>query len=344
MTLDPTPDIATLLRMKAEREARPRESRSVVKAKEDPAARFTPVWTPERDALLGELYKTTPYAEIATRLGSTLNAVRSRCSVLGLKKNRSWTDAERNAIAIWYTTHPVGTALDLDELGRQLGRTRFEVCRQAKDLGLTSYRRPKPDGYGVGAAERSTALWQRKPHPRGMAGKKHSPEGREHISAGLRANPRTFTEADRQRKSDQMLARHASGELGGASNSYSRCRQGRRTDLGGQYFRSAWEANYARYLNWLISQGVIKSWEYEPDTFWFEKIRRGVRSYTPDFKVVERGLVHYDEVKGWLDAKSKTKLARMKKYHPAVDLRLIDTAAYREIARKIGVSLPGWES
>ena len=61
-------------------------------------------------------------------------------------------------------------------------------------------------------------------------------------------------------------------------------------------------------------QGEILKWEYEPETFWFEKIKRGVRTYTPDFKVTEKdGSIIFHEVKGYMDARSKTKLKRMKK-------------------------------
>ena len=55
----------------------------------------------------------------------------------------------------------------------------------------------------------------------------------------------------------------------------------------------------ARYLNWLISRGELVSWEYEPDTFEFVKIKRGSRFYTPDFKLKEMdGSTVYWEVKG----------------------------------------------
>jgi hypothetical protein len=125
---------------------------------------------------------------------------------------------------------------------------------------------------------------------------------------------------------------------------YSRCKHGKREDLGDQHFRSSWEANYARFLNLLISQKQIEKWEYEADTFWFEKIRRGVRSYTPDFKVWEpNGTIYYVELKGWMDAKSKTKLKRMAKYHPKIDLRLVDAKAYKEIDKKLGGAIPNWE-
>ena len=127
-------------------------------------------------------------------------------------------------------------------------------------------------------------------------------------------------------------------------NIRSSARRGRREDLGGQFFRSSWEANYARFLNLLIQQGRVKSWEFEADTFWFEKIRRGVRSYTPDFKVTEPcGAIYYVEIKGWMDPKSITKIKRMAKYHPQVELRVVDSKAYKELDRLIGGAIPNWE-
>ena len=119
--------------------------------------------------------------------------------------------------------------------------------------------------------------------------------------------------------------------------------RGRRKDIGKYYFRSAWEANYARYLNFLIHVGYIDRWEYEPDTFWFEAIKRGVRSYLPDFKVYKDGGFYYIEVKGWMDAKSKTKLKRMKKYHPDVEVRVVREKEYRNIEKRFGNSIDGWE-
>lgn len=107
---------------------------------------------------------------------------------------------------------------------------------------------------------------------------------------------------------------------------------------GGQkryYFRSGWEMNYAQYLDWLKRMGEIIDWEYEPDTFWFEAIKRGTRSYTPDFKVTEKdGSVAYHEVKGWMDQKSATKLKRMAKYYPEITIVLIDEEQYHAIMRQ----------
>lgn len=109
------------------------------------------------------------------------------------------------------------------------------------------------------------------------------------------------------------------------------------------YVRSAWEANYARYLNWLQQTGNIASWEYEPCEFEFTKIKRGTRFYKPDFKVTDNnGSVEYHEVKGYMDSTSRTKLKRMAKYYPEVVVIVVDRDGYRAIARQMR-GLPGWE-
>lgn len=124
-----------------------------------------------------------------------------------------------------------------------------------------------------------------------------------------------------------------------------RGRGGRRDDLGGTYFRSRWEANWARYLNWLKSLGEVQSWTFEPKTFEFTSVKRGGRFYTPDFLVINRdGRAEYHEIKGYMDPRSATKLKRMAKYFPQVKIILIDKAAYRDMAKKVAALLPGWET
>lgn len=112
-----------------------------------------------------------------------------------------------------------------------------------------------------------------------------------------------------------------------------------------KYYRSRWEANYARYLEWLKGRGEIVDWKHEPKTFWFEAIRRGHRSYLPDFAVTERsGRVDYHEVKGWMDAGSKTKLSRMAKYYPEIKIVLIQAKEYKSIASQMKRLIPDWET
>lgn len=117
---------------------------------------------------------------------------------------------------------------------------------------------------------------------------------------------------------------------------------GKREDLKNMYFRSTWESNYARYLNFLISKGQIKRWEFEVDVFEFP-VKRGSKFYTPDFKVwASDSNYEYHEVKGYMDQKSATKLKRMKKYYPNEKLVLIQKEQYREISKWQAI-IPGWE-
>lgn len=120
-------------------------------------------------------------------------------------------------------------------------------------------------------------------------------------------------------------------------------KSGRREDLENRYFRSSWEANYARYLNWLIIQKEIVRWEYEVDTFDFP-VKRGNTRYLPDFKITNiDGSIEYHEVKGHMDSDSAVKLKRMAKYYPGVKLVLIDAPVYRELDQQLKHLIPNWE-
>ncbi len=136
--------------------------------------------------------------------------------------------------------------------------------------------------------------------------------------------------------------------------------------VGGIKYRSKAEANYACYLAWLQGIGQIRSWRYEPFTFWFtpwlpphhkghgsiwnepttlglKGVSRGVTSYKPDFLVEEHGgKGYYVEVKGYLDARSKTALARMKRYFPASRVEVVDSKAMTALKRQVGGIVPGW--
>ena len=97
--------------------------------------------------------------------------------------------------------------------------------------------------------------------------------------------------------------------------------------IGGRriYFRSRWEVKVATHLQNLKEALQIKDWEHEPKTFWFEEIKRGTRSYLPDFKVTELDGNHYWlEVKGYMDRKSQTKIKRFHKYYPKERLYVLD--------------------
>ena len=126
-------------------------------------------------------------------------------------------------------------------------------------------------------------------------------------------------------------------------NPYSRAKGGRRIDLDNRYFRSSWEANYARYLNWLMSIGHIHKWEYEVDVFEFP-FKRGNTTYTPDFKVFkDHDCYEYHEIKGWMDKDSAVKLKRMIKYYPNEKVIVVDKKQYYALARDVKNVINGWE-
>lgn len=121
-----------------------------------------------------------------------------------------------------------------------------------------------------------------------------------------------------------------------------RSKSGRRTDLGNKYFRSTWEANYARYLNWLKSQGQIKDWQYETKVFTFP-VKRGTTEYRPDFLVTYEDGSEWHEIKGHMDAKSNTRLKRMAKYYPDEKIILIDSSVYKDLEKMFKRVIENWE-
>ena len=118
-------------------------------------------------------------------------------------------------------------------------------------------------------------------------------------------------------------------------------------EIGGKkiYFRSRWEANYGYYLEFLKQCGEVIEWKHEPETFWFHKIKRGCRSYLPDFKVLwKEGKTEYVEVKGWMDQRSRTTIKRMALYYPQTLLRVVGAKWFKENYRRMSAIVPGWET
>lgn len=141
---------------------------------------------------------------------------------------------------------------------------------------------------------------------------------------------------------------------------------GVREDLGGKFFRSAWEANYARMLTFVQqhrlempgdpANRIVAAWEFEPKkitlptgetfdgAFPFPD-RRGVISYTPDFHIIyEDGTDEWHEIKGYMDSKSSSRLKKMRKNYPTVKVILIDPDAYRARTKGFANLIPTWET
>lgn len=116
-------------------------------------------------------------------------------------------------------------------------------------------------------------------------------------------------------------------------------------EIGGKrnFYRSRWEYRYALYLEFMKKHGHIIDWEHEPRTFYFEGIKRGTNNYKPDFKIIfPSGNEEWIEVKGYMDAKSKTKIKRMAKYFPDIKLRVIDKDWFKNNGRMLKNVIPNW--
>ncbi len=249
--------------------------------------------------------------------------------------------------------------LDLNGLSAKIGRLKSNVCRKARQMGLeTSHTRKhvaerkdrrvfKGNIVALKAhtSARVKAHFAAHGHPRGALGMVHTPEAKAKISEKSKRKWDAMTPEERQGQLDKMY--YGARASGGGPPKIGRgtWKAGWR-EIGGKrnYYRSRWEANYARYLQWLKERGEIAEWAHEPETFWFDAIKRGVRSYKPDFRVWEpSGASCLHEVKGWMDGRSKTTLSRMAKYHPDQKIVLIDGVQYRSIRRAVMNMIPGWE-
>jgi hypothetical protein len=317
------------------------------------------VWTEQDDEFLRANHGIFEIKELAEKMGRSRSSLRGRITRLGIAKRELWTDAEEQALIALYEKGSGGGVLHLNEFARSIGRDPGNVSRKAGWMGLeTNQKRKVVEERKVRvnkfatAEERATAQSnaakeriKANGHPRGMLGKQHTDNTRKHLSMTSKAYRESLSEEERLAITDKALATaRSNGSLVVAQIPRGSWKAGWR-DIGGKrnFYRSRWEANYARYLEWLKSLGEITEWQHEPETFWFEAIRRGVRSYKPDFRVWEKGGSCLHEVKGWMDDRSRVCLKRMAKYYPQEKIVLVDGRQYRAIRLKVMGLIEGWE-
>jgi len=161
-------------------------------------------------------------------------------------------------------------------------------------------------------------------------------KGREYKKAGEASWLRTRVQY--QETAKKMITTRDKNIKFNKGNPYSRTKSGKRADLDNKFFRSSWEANYARYLNHV---GI--KWEYEKKRFWFDAIKTGTRSYVPDFYLTDLDI--WVEIKGWMDAQSKTRLKRFAKFYPkeSKKLSLIQSPEYNKIKKDYSSVIKFWE-
>lgn len=309
------------------------------------------LWSQREVVILTERYaQKAPIEDIARELGRTAPAVKVKAHRLEITNPASFTEEEALYIKENYKSY------NLREIAKRLGRidNYQNVCRKARELGLkrtgkkkekTKTRMPRfktQEDRNLYLSELTKQRIKVKGHPRGMLGKTHSKEYRKILSERVREDWANRTEGERElMKTKQNKTRTRNGTLNSQrnkNNPYSYAKGGKREDLGDVYFRSSWEANIVRIMNY---KGI--SWEYEPKQFVFKGIYEGVMSYTPDFHLPEQNV--WVEVKGWMDKKSKLRLERFKQHYPIEHskLVLIDEDKYRKIESKYKDIINGWE-
>lgn len=244
---------------------------------------------------------------------------------------RRWSEDELQELKNLYKSP--SQPLYLAEFSQKIGRAMSVVCGKANSLGLgTNEHRKKSPEFVAKLRLRQKG----KRYPYGF------PSGYRE----LRACPVCGRFFDLQHSSKQVhCSRYCANRRRNPMNTFSHAKRGFREDLG-IFVRSSYEANYGRYLNYIIAQSnQIEKWEYEPDTFEFKKIKRGTRFYTPDFKVFFKdNHIEYHEVKGWDYPKGRTARKRMAKYYPQIKLVLVGDDFFRAIRKNAFCRLiPIWE-
>lgn len=313
-------------------------------------------WSEEEIEILKKEYSkingknvTNVLEKLSKQLGRSKNSIRNKAYYLGIThKEKFYTDKE-----IMFLKENINK-MTYDDIAIKLGKDKSNVCRKCKQLGIekenkcnsklievkSKYKFTEEDIKK--AVETNKKKYEKGLHPKGYLGHKHSNETLEKLSQKSKNKWETITPEElEERKIKARKTKIANGTLNPMNNQknpYSRAKGGKRKDLNDIYFRSSWEANIARYYNFI---GV--KWEFEPKTFVFKDIKRGSVSYTPDFYLPEED--RWIEVKGWMDGKSKTKLKRFKNQYPEEykKLTLITEKEYKEIERKMAPFIKNWE-
>lgn len=114
-------------------------------------------------------------------------------------------------------------------------------------------------------------------------------------------------------------------------------------------YRSMFERDWAKYLQFLKEHKEIYDWEYEPQPP-FDFFKFGYRnkpySYLPDFKIWDtKKSFHYEETKGHLTTKDLSKYTRLARHYPDIIIDIVmqriprkgkSYAAYAKLQTKEG--------
>lgn len=283
---------------------------------------------------------------VADEVGLCGQSVHERLTKHGfINKINVFTDEDKRHLINNYTKRLL--LGQLNDLALEMGRTKQFICRKAKELGITNISRKKSDILGFEPIIKK-GHWDNKEHPRGMLGKKHTEETIANLSV---INKRTqdnisLDKGKRSSISKQIIStKYKNGNLINPRQKQTWKAGWRKIGCQELYFRSRWEANYARYLDYLKFNGSILDWVHEAEIFMFDSYEKGMTSYLPDFKVTTiLNSLEYHEVKGWMDDRSCRKIKLMNEQHPNIKLVILDSKWYNSNKRNLSKIVNGWEN
>lgn len=287
------------------------------------------------DKILIEAYRI--YGNIwmvGNKVGLSGQQVYSRLKKMNLIKSRNlWTEEDNNILKEKYVAYKLNNELDI--LAKEFGRTKQFICRKAKALGLTN---PKEKVMSEKSRKKISDNTKRyikvNGHPKGFLGHTHNKDTRIKLSSASKknwANPNSIVNSQdfRQRMSDNLHNMKMNGKISCFS---IRGNHKVMIDNKEYTFKSSWEVEIAQRLQSLVDNGYIREWKYESKHFNFDDMKRGIRSYCPDFEVrLLDGDCIYLEVKGWKMPKSMKRIDMFIERYPNVKFYLIDDKEYGKI-------------
>ena len=166
----------------------------------------------------------------------------------------------------------------------------------------------------------------------GMKGKHHTDERNKKLSEKHKMSMSKLTPEERKIKFGNPGNSHYSFGKPPCIGSCKFSKGGTRKDLG-QYFRSTWEANFARIMNLLRLE-----YKYEEEVFKLDDNGKPM-TYTPDFYI--NGC--YYEIKGYWRGSDKIKTDLFKEQYPQYSLIIIDDKEYRKLKNHFSFMILNWE-
>lgn len=271
--------------------------------------------------------------KVGEKHGLCGQSVHERLSKAGvIKRMNYFTEADKELLRKLYPIYKESNRLD--DLAKQMNRTKQFICRKAKELGMTtrfeSHTQSSKDVMSKKAIDRIA----RNGHPRGMKGKKHTIEAKSRMSVSSKrnwANPESNRRSEKeiQRRSDVMFQSRINGDIKSKSNRKEFDVKINHKDY---HFKSSWEYEFALILERIKNEGFILSWSYEPIRFIFEDVKQGIRSYLPDFVVFnKKGESIFFEVKGWKMENGMKRIEMFKERYPNIKLYVIDEREYKKV-------------